>query len=154
MPLKTANESGRSMVEMLGVIAIIGVISIGGITSMSYVDSYFRTSATLLEVEQLARDINDMYSWAPDYLSVSASALCKEDIVSNCNGGSIPNRWGGEILVRQERSGAAYSLTYTQVPEIACERILEQAPESVISMRLDTASCSGGDSNSVKFISR
>ena len=60
--MKTSNESGRSMVEMLGVIAIIGVISVGAITSMSYVDSYFRTSATLMDIEQIARDINDMYS--------------------------------------------------------------------------------------------
>ena len=36
--MKHSNESGRSMVEMLGVIAIIGVISVGGITSMGYVD--------------------------------------------------------------------------------------------------------------------
>ena len=28
---KTKNQSGRSMVEMLGVLAIIGVLSIGGI---------------------------------------------------------------------------------------------------------------------------
>lgn len=154
MPLNTSNESGRSMVEMLGVIAIIGVISIGGITSMSYVDSYFRTSATLLEVEQLARDINDMYSWAPDYLSVSTAALCKEDVVKNCSNNKVPNRWGGEILVRQENGGNNYSLTYTAVPAIACERIVEQAPESVLSMRLETANCANGDNNSVKFISR
>ena len=29
--IKKKNESGRSMVEMLGVLAIIGVLSIGGI---------------------------------------------------------------------------------------------------------------------------
>ena len=29
--MKMNNESGRSMVEMLGVLAIIGVLSIGGI---------------------------------------------------------------------------------------------------------------------------
>ena len=29
--MKNTNESGRSMVEMLGVLAIIGVLSIGGI---------------------------------------------------------------------------------------------------------------------------
>ena len=32
---KKKNESGRSMVEMLGVLAIIGVLSIGGITGYS-----------------------------------------------------------------------------------------------------------------------
>ena len=45
---KRLNESGRSMVEMLGVIAIIGVITVGGITSMGYVDSYYRTKLVYL----------------------------------------------------------------------------------------------------------
>ena len=30
--MKLKNESGRSMVEMLGVLAIIGVLSVGGIS--------------------------------------------------------------------------------------------------------------------------
>jgi Tfp pilus assembly protein PilE len=30
------NELGRSMVEMLGVLAVIGVLSVGGITGYTY----------------------------------------------------------------------------------------------------------------------
>ena len=33
--MKMNNESGRSMVEMLGVLAIIGVLSIGGIAAIA-----------------------------------------------------------------------------------------------------------------------
>ncbi|MBQ9235939.1 MAG: hypothetical protein IJ184_05700, partial [Alphaproteobacteria bacterium] len=33
--LKESNQSGRSMVEMLGVLAIIGVLSVGGISGYS-----------------------------------------------------------------------------------------------------------------------
>lgn len=32
---KNINESGRSMIEMLGVLAIIGVLSVGGIAGYS-----------------------------------------------------------------------------------------------------------------------
>ena len=32
--MKHTNESGRSMVEMLGVLAIIGVLSVGGIAGI------------------------------------------------------------------------------------------------------------------------
>ncbi len=36
------NEDGRSMVEMLGVLAIIGVLSVGGITGYSMVMNRYR----------------------------------------------------------------------------------------------------------------
>ena len=155
--MKTSNESGRSMVEMLGVIAIIGVISVGAITSMSYVDSYFRTSATLMELEQIARDINDMYSWSSDYSGLNATQLCNEKIVQNCTGTSsskkIQNRWGGELTVSTINSASDFKITLTKVPKIPCERLKDQAPDMLMSLKITSPStCS--TSNSVIFSSQ
>lgn len=150
MNRQKANESGRSMVEMLGVIAIIGVISVGAITSMSYVDSYFRTSATLMEVEQIARDVNDAFSWAASYQGLSNELLCDEKIVENCDANEIPNRWGGILSVQPSSGGQDFILTLTKVPKVACERITEQASQMVSSMKLTQASCTGSE-NRVEF---
>ena len=64
------NQSGRSMVEMLGVLAIIGVLSVGGITG--YRQAMDRNAANewlntfnLLAVEAIAR--RDAVSLCPDY---------------------------------------------------------------------------------------
>ena len=38
------NESGRSMIEMLGVLAIIGVLSVGGIAGYSKDMNKFKTN--------------------------------------------------------------------------------------------------------------
>ncbi len=43
-------ESGRSMVEMLGVLAIIGVLSVGGIMGYSYGMDKWRTNATVNDI--------------------------------------------------------------------------------------------------------
>ena len=138
---KRLNESGRSMVEMLGVIAIIGVITVGGITSMGYVDSYYRTSATLLEVEQMARDINDMYSWATQFPEDTlTTTLLEEDILE-----SERNRWGGMISV--EGHGDHFTISYSGVRRGACERIIEQAPtlkEVALSRPKSINSCTDG----------
>lgn len=119
-----SSESGRSMVEMLGVIAIIGVIAVGGITSMSYVDSYFRTSATLLEIDQVSRDIDDMCSWSSTYTDCLAGYttddLVNEDVLS-----SKTNRWGGNITVAADGDDS-YTITYEGVPESACEQMSEE----------------------------
>lgn len=150
---KNTNESGRSMVEMLGVIAIIGVISVGAITSMSYVDSYFRTNATLLEVEQVARDINDMYSWAADYSGLKTEQLCDENesVFENCDASNTPvNRWGGSITVTE--NGDTFKIQYTKVPQSVCERMLEQANETLRSICLIASqSCDDEDENTVTF---
>ena len=59
--MKNVNESGRSMVEMLGVLAIIGVLSIGGIAGYTMAMNRYRANeglaaANLAIVEAMARE--------------------------------------------------------------------------------------------------
>ena len=59
--MKNVNESGRSMVEMLGVLAIIGVLSIGGIAGYTMAMNRYRANeglaaANLLRIEAIAQD--------------------------------------------------------------------------------------------------
>ena len=48
------NESGRSMVEMLGVLAIIGVLSIGGIAGYTLAMNRYRANEALNLASQVA----------------------------------------------------------------------------------------------------
>ena len=48
------NESGRSMVEMLGVLAIIGVLSIGGIAGYTLAMNRYRANEILDTAAKLA----------------------------------------------------------------------------------------------------
>ena len=126
-------QSGRSMVEMLGVLAIIGLISIGGITSMGYVDSYFRVNATILEVDKLAADVADTYSWDTDYSGIDTAEMCREKSIDNCQAAvaegttsySIQNRWGGPISIAPADSNASFTITYEKVPLVACQQLFD-----------------------------
>ena len=67
--MKNVNESGRSMVEMLGVLAIIGVLSIGGIAGYTMAMNRYRANeglaaANLLRIEAIAqnKDTNLTYT--------------------------------------------------------------------------------------------
>ena len=51
---KLNQESGRSMVEMLGVLAIIGVLSIGGIAGYTMAMNRYRANEVLNIASQLA----------------------------------------------------------------------------------------------------
>ena len=74
--MKNVNESGRSMVEMLGVLAIIGVLSIGGIAGYTMAMNRYRANeglaaANLLRIEAIAQD--------------KAGALSYTDVFSGAN---------------------------------------------------------------------
>ena len=53
----TALQSGRSMVEMLGTLAIIGVLSIGGIAGYSYGMDKYRANTIINDVNLRAIDL-------------------------------------------------------------------------------------------------
>ena len=54
------NESGRSMIEMLGVLAIIGVLSVGGIAGYSKAMMKYRINKT---IEQITLIVGNMRSF-------------------------------------------------------------------------------------------
>ena len=129
MKTSKKEQSGRSMVEMLGVLAIIGLISIGGITSMGYVDSYFRVNSTILEVDNIAGDIADTYSWDSNYSGIDLQEMCQEKAIDDCvltgKTYSLENRWGGSITIKSEDEGASFSITYEKVPLVACQQLYD-----------------------------
>ena len=51
---KTDSESGRSMVEMLGVLAIMGVLAIGGIAGYRWAMDKYRSNDTIKELSERA----------------------------------------------------------------------------------------------------
>ena len=145
-------QSGRSMVEMLGVLAIIGLISIGGITSMGYVDSYFRVNATLLEVDNLAADIADTYSWDTSYTTIDLNELCSEKAIDDCSASqsegkttyTLENRWGGEISIEGEET--TFKIKYKNVPLVACQQIVDSGKTSKSFHYVDLISPQDADS--------
>ncbi len=148
--VKNTSESGRSMVEMLGVIAIIGVIAVGGITSMSYIDSYFRTSSTLLEIDQMASDIVDLCSWSTDGYEAclgnegnATQLICSEKVLRcpDKNGGV--NRWGGKITVAPN-GDSNFKIVFTEVPSSVCAQMSEELNDDARN-HLVYVSCGDGD---------
>ncbi len=54
-------ENGRSMIEMLGVLAIIGVLSVSGIAGYSKAMEKFKRNKWLQQIETLSFSIIDLY---------------------------------------------------------------------------------------------
>jgi len=98
-------KSGRSMIEMLGVIAIMGVITIGAVQMIGWAINSNRRSETQLDVFRIA-------------LAVENAAEVNGSAVFNALG-SDKNRWGGryEVSPRQNRQ---YAISITDLSAEDC----------------------------------
>ena len=61
------NESGRSMIEMLGVLAIIGVLSVGGIAGYTKAMNKYRTNKVVDQVTMIVTNIRTLYAMQRNY---------------------------------------------------------------------------------------
>lgn len=106
--MKNVNESGRSMVEMLGVLAIIGVLSIGGIAGYTLAMNRYRANeilnaASMVAIEAVAR--------------ASTSANGSANVAYNSLGG-MSNPTGASAIVGHSDGTVAINFD-NKYPEVA-----------------------------------
>ena len=76
------SQSGRSMVEMLGVLAIVGVLSIGGIMEYSYAMDKYRANETVNDIMLRATDL--LAQANQGHTELSLTEWEKEDTINKC----------------------------------------------------------------------
>ncbi|MBQ7659195.1 MAG: hypothetical protein IJS26_00420 [Alphaproteobacteria bacterium] len=73
--MKKFNENGRSMIEMLGVLAIIGVLSAGGLAGYAKAMFRHRLNSTLDQITMLTTNIRTTYGAQTDYTDMPKDAM-------------------------------------------------------------------------------
>ena len=105
------NQSGRSMIEMLGVLAIIGVLSVGGIAGYSKAMAKYRSNKMIEQVSMLITNIRTMYAQQQTYsglnnrTAIEMGVVPEELIVQKIDSGeakptgALRNVFGGPIQI-------------------------------------------------------
>ena len=102
---------GRSMIEMLGVLAIIGVLSVGGIAGYSKAMMKFKINKTAEQISQIVTNIRTLYlqqkdyNGLGDYSAIQMGAIPDDLTISS---GNIKNIFGGNIRIYTSASSAAW----------------------------------------------
>ena len=73
MNLEIKNENGRSMIEMLGVLAIIGVLSVGGIAGYSKAMTKYRINKTIEQITLIAGNVRTFFAPQRSYDGLDSS---------------------------------------------------------------------------------
>ena len=129
-------QYGRSMIEMLGVLAIIGVLSVGGIAGYSKAMTKYRVNKTAEQISQLAQNIRTLYASQKSYNTLNSTVIKKahlapEDMYDNTNSTTLYNPFGGQVAVdyagkNNSSDGKAFTIWYWGLPQEACIELLTQ----------------------------
>ncbi|MBO6280937.1 MAG: hypothetical protein J6N49_00250 [Alphaproteobacteria bacterium] len=140
--INSNNENGRSMIEMLGVLAIIGVLSVGGIAGYSKAMMKFKINKTVDQVSQIVSNIRTLYGTQKKYvwdaggvntagssLQIFKKAHVIPDEMWNSDGTAIENAFGGSVgFYPNEKRGSDYGkafwLSFDGIPEEACMELM------------------------------
>ena len=83
-------ESGRSMIEMLGVLAIIGVLSVGGIAGYSKAMTKFKTNKVADNVSMIVTNIRTLYAQQKTYEGLTNITAVQMGVVPDELYSSVP----------------------------------------------------------------
>lgn len=153
-------QSGRSMVEMLGVLAIIGVLSIGGIAGYSKAMAKFRVNKTLDQISMLVMNIRSLYSGNINYNGLKDKVAIQMGIIpkdmlpagtTESTASAIINAYQGAVSVKAANTGGtdrSFTVTYTGLTREACVAIAtadwgSQAGSGLYAIRIAAGSGTG-----------
>ena len=78
-------QSGRSMIEMLGVLAIIGVLSVGGIAGYSKAMMKYRTNKTIEQITLIAGNVRTFFAPQKSYNGLGSSSATGYQLLKKAN---------------------------------------------------------------------
>ena len=123
-------QSGRSMVEMLGVLAIIGVLSVGGISGYSKAMAKFKLTKAQDQLTMMIMNIRTAYATSPGYPGLDNSLaadykLVSQEMVVSQGGSSLISAFGGAVVVKAVQgadgtANGAFSITFQGLGKDAC----------------------------------
>lgn len=99
-------QSGRSMVEMLGVLAIIGVLSVGGISGYSKAMAKFKLTKAQDQLSMMIMNIRTAFATSPGYPDLNTTTAIEYKLVSQemiASSKALINAFGGTTLVSAVR---------------------------------------------------
>ena len=129
------NEFGRSMIEMLGVLAIIGVLSVGGIAGCSKAMTKYKTNKVKDQISTIVANIRTLYTQQISYSGLNNKTAIQMDVIPDEmiveNGeGRLVNAFNGTVFIGSgsigigvsgvENDQKAFLIEYNGIPRAAC----------------------------------
>ncbi len=143
------NESGRSLIEMLGTIGIITMITVGAISGAGTGMTMWKANQTHEQIMEIIQGITDLYSWNrygwPDK-AFDLNELCANANFSSCDedDGTIQLSLGTLDKIVGSNNGTTLTITVSNIPYRAYQHLQGKKDKHVItSIECSGSNCSG-----------
>lgn len=122
------DESGRSMVEILGVLAIVGVLSVGGIAGYSKAMAKFKLTKAQDQLQMMVMNIRTAYATSPGFPDLDTEHVIEYKLAPAemmVNSKNLLNAFGGKVYVEatenlERNSDGAFAILYAGLGKDAC----------------------------------
>lgn len=157
-----SEQSGRSMVEMLGVLAIIGVLSVGGIAGYSKAMAKFKLTKAMDQVSTTVTNIRTLYSGQPNYngltttVAIAMGAVGAEMLngVATSTASKAYNAFNGQVTIASAtvngNADAGFTVTFFGLGKEACVALSTAdwgsgSGSGLVSVSAGTGAAAGGN---------
>ena len=124
-------QSGRSMIEMLGVLAIVGVLSVAGIAGYSKAMAKYKVNKLTDQVTMTAANVKTTFAGQGDYSGLTTVVahnlgVFPEEMDKDCSGSTCTpkNAMGGDVDLKEtENDKYSFDFTVSGITKDACSTL-------------------------------
>lgn len=147
-------EYGRSLIELVGVLAIGGIMTASALGMYKMVRNNQSRHIANLTLEQIARDTKLLLSQRGDYTGVSVEYLIKSGAIKS----DVAPIGGNDWSVRSSVDGKSFSINLVDLTRGECEYFITATPTWATSVMVNgriadpDTGCMSASANQVSFI--
>lgn len=147
-------EYGRSLIELVGVLAIGGIMTASALGMYKMVRNNQSRHVANLTLEQIARDTKLLLAQRGDYTGVSVEYLIKSGAIKS----DVAPIGGNDWSVRSSVDGKSFSINLVDLTRGECEYFITATPTWATSVMVNghianpDTGCMSAPANQVSFI--
>ena len=121
--MNNTNAVGRSMIEMLGVLAVVGILSAGAMVGYSKAMAKYKADKTIKQMSQIITNISTVYAQqGRDYKGLDNIAAIRlgvvpTEMIVNAATGEIKNLYQGSVTIKGKIDGETFSVIFDKLPK-------------------------------------
>ena len=141
-------QSGRSMVEMLGVLAIIGVLSVGGISGYSKAMAKYKLTKAQDQMAMILINIRTAFASAPSYNGLTNKNAVLMNIIPGDMlpsgigvGSTVKNAFGGNVTLAATNNNTQFTIKFDGLGKEACASLgsSDWGSDGLVSVKISDA---------------
>ncbi len=147
-------ESGRSLIEVIGVLAVTGLMTVGAMGAYKIVHSGQERKIAEATMEQIARDTKTLMEMRGDYTGISVDYLIKAGALDS----DAAPLGGADWNVVASADGKSFSINLVDLSEGECDYFETSVPKWANAVLINGYELDGNDycfssaTNQISFI--